>query len=123
MIYLSRKGAIKVGRDGSNFNIFNKNVEYSGLRPSSQDSDYVKAKQKAQLEGLNNRQYRAKLSGPKMAAVRGGAWILSKNIESSGWALLHYKENTSRPSKQEKENNYMIRVGKNTKTTKVGGGG
>jgi hypothetical protein len=115
---LSGKGTTKVGGGGS---ILNTNVESSGWKPSLQDSDYVKARQRAEQEDLANRQYRAKLPDAKTTAVGGGGSILNTNIESSGWTPS--LQRNYKPPQQEEENNYMSRVGKNTKTTKVGGGG
>ena len=51
----------------------------------------------------------------------GGGSILNTNVESSGWAPSLQKN--YRPPQQEEQNNYMQRVGQNTKQTKVGGGG
>ena len=117
-IDLPGKGATKVGGGGS---ILNTNVESSGWKASLQDSDYVKARQRAEQEDLANRQYRAKLPDAKTTAVGGGGSILNTNIESSGWTPS--LQRNYKPPQQEEENNYMSRVGKNTKTTKVGGGG
>ena len=115
---LSGKGATKVGGGGS---ILNTNVESSGWKPSLQDSDYVKARQRAEQEDLANNQYRVKLPDAKTTSVGGGGSILNTNIESSGWTPS--LQRNYRPPQQEEENNYMSRVGKNTKSTKVGGGG
>jgi len=115
---LSGKGTTKVGGGGS---ILNTNVESSGWTPSLQNSDYVKARQRAEQEDLANNQYRVKLPDSKKTNVGGGGSILNTNIESSGWAPGLQKN--YRPPQQEEENNYMQRVGQNTKQTKVGGGG
>ena len=115
---LSGKGTTKVGGGGS---ILNTNVESSGWTPSLQNSDYVKARQRAEKEDLANNQYRVKLPDSKTTKVGGGGSILNTNVESSGWTPGLQKN--YRPPQQEEENNYMQRVGKNTKTTKVGGGG
>ncbi len=115
---LSGKGTTKVGGGGS---ILNTNVESSGWSPSLQNTDYVKARQRAEQEDLANNQYRVKLPDSKQTKVGGGGSILNTNIESSGWTPGLQKN--YRPPQQEEENNYMQRVGKNTKTTKVGGGG
>ena len=115
---LSGKGTTKVGGGGS---ILNTNVESSGWAPSLQNTDYVKARQRAEQEDLANNQYRVKLPDSKQTKVGGGGSILNTNIESSGWTPGLQKN--YRPPQQEEENNYMQRVGKNTKTTKVGGGG
>ena len=115
---LSGKGVTKVGGGGS---ILNTNVESSGWTPSLQNSDYVKARQRAEQEDLANNQYRTKLPNAKTTAVGGGGSILNTNIESSGWTPS--LQRNYRPPEQEEENNYMSRVGKNVKTTKVGGGG
>ena len=114
----SGKGATKVGGGGS---ILNTNVESSGWTPSLQNSDYVKARQRAEQEDLANNQYRVKLPDTKTTAVGGGGSILNTNIESSGWTPS--LQRNYKPPPQEEENNYMSRVGKNTKSTKVGGGG
>ena len=114
---ISGKGETKVGGGGS---ILNTNVESSGWTPSLQNSDYVKARQRAEQEDLENNQYRVKLPDTKTTAVGGGGSILNTNIESSGWTPS-LQRNYKPP--QEEENNYMSRVGKNAKTTKVGGGG
>ena len=115
---ISGKGATKVGGGGS---ILNTNVESSGWTPSLQNSDYVKARQRAEQEDIANNQYRVNLPNAKKTAVGGGGSILNTNVESSGWAPS-LQRNYKQPQ-QEEENNYMSRVGKNTKTTKVGGGG
>ena len=115
---LSGKGVTKVGGGGS---ILNTNVESSGWTPSLQNSDYVKARQRAEQEDLSNNQYRVKLPDAKTTKVGGGGSILNTNIESSGWAPS--LQRNYKPPQPEEENNYMSRVGKNTKTTKVGGGG
>ena len=115
---LSGKGTTKVGGGGS---ILNTNVESSGWTPSLQNSDYVKARQRAEQEDLANNQYRVKLPDSKKTNVGGGGSILNTNIESSGWAPGLQKN--YKPPQQEEENNYMQRVGQNTKQTKVGGGG
>ena len=115
---LSGKGATKVGGGGS---ILNTNVESSGWTPSLQNSDYVKARQRAEQEDLANNQYRVKLPDTKTTAVGGGGSILNTNIESSGWTPS--LQRNYKPPQQEEENNYMSRVGKDVKTTKVGGGG
>ena len=115
---LSGKGTTKVGGGGS---ILNTNVESSGWAPSLQNTDYVKARQRAEQEDLANNQYRVKLPDSKQTKVGGGGSILNTDIESSGWTPGLQKN--YRPPQQEEENNYMQRVGKNTKTTKVGGGG
>ena len=115
---LSGKGTTKVGGGGS---ILNTNVESSGWTPSLQNTDYVKARQKAQQDDLNNNQYRVKLPNAKETKVGGGGSILNTNVESSGWAPGLQKN--YRPPQQQEENNYMQKVGQNTKTTKVGGGG
>ena len=115
---ISGKGATKVGGGGS---ILNTNVESSGWTPSLQNSDYVKARQRAEQEDLANNQYRIKLPDSKTTKVGGGGSILNTNIESSGWTPSLQKN--YRPPQQVEENNYMSRIGKNTKTTKVGGGG
>ena len=117
-IDFSGKGQTKVGGGGS---ILNTNVESSGWKPSLQESDYVKARKKAEQDDLANNQFRVKLPDAKTTKVGGGGSILNTNIESSGWAPSLQKNYI--PPKQEEENNYMQRVGKNTKTTKVGGGG
>ena len=117
-IDFSGKGQTKVGGGGS---ILNTNVESSGWKPSLQESDYVKARKKAEQDDLANNQFRVKLPDAKTTKVGGGGSILNTNIESSGWAPGLQKNYI--PPKQEEENNYMQRVGKNTKTTKVGGGG
>ena len=114
---LSGKGTTKVGGGGS---ILNTNVESSGWTPSLQNTDYVKARQRAEQEDLANNQYRVKLPDAKTAKVGGGS-ILNTNVESSGWAPSLQKN--YRPPQQEEQNNYMQRVGQNTKQTKVGGGG
>ena len=114
---LSGKGTTKVGGGGS---ILNTNVESSGWTPSLQNTDYVKARQKAEQDDLANNQYRVKLPDSKTTKVGGGS-ILNTNVESSGWAPGLQKN--YRPPQQEEENNYMQRVGKDTKQTKVGGGG
>ena len=115
---LSGKGTTKVGGGGS---ILNTNVESSGWTPSLQNTDYVKARQKAEQDDLANNQYRVQLPDSKKTKVGGGGSILNTNIESSGWAPGLQKN--YRPPQQEEENNFMQRVGQNTKTTKVGGGG
>ena len=115
---LSGKGTTKVGGGGS---ILNTNVESSGWTPSLQNTDYVKARQKAEQDDLANNQYRVQLPDSKKTRVGGGGSILNTNIESSGWAPGLQKN--YRPPQQEEENNFMQRVGQNTKTTKVGGGG
>jgi len=115
---LSGKGTTKVGGGGS---ILNTNVESSGWTPSLQNTDYVKARQKAEQDDLANNQYRVKLPDSKTTKVGGGGSILNTNVESSGWAPGLQKN--YRPPQQEEENNYMQRVGKDTKQTKVGGGG
>ena len=115
---LSGKGTTKVGGGGS---ILNTNVESSGWTPSLQNTDYVKARQKAQQDDLNNNQYRVKLPNAKETKVGGGGSILNTNVESSGWAPGLQKN--YRPPQQQEENNYMQKLGQNTKTTKVGGGG
>ena len=115
---LSGKGATKVGGGGS---ILNTNVESSGWTPSLQNTDYVKARQKAEQDDLANNQYRVNLPDSKTTKVGGGGSILNTNVESSGWAPGLQKN--YRPPQQEEENNYMQRVGKNAKQTKVGGGG
>ena len=116
---LSGKGTTKVGGGGS---ILNTNVESSGWTPSLQNTDYVKARQKAEQDDLANNQYRVKLPDSKTTKVGGGGGsILNTNVESSGWAPGLQKN--YRPPQQEEENNYMQRVGKDTKQTKVGGGG
>ena len=115
---LSGKGTTKVGGGGS---ILNTNVESSGWTPSLQNTDYVKARQKAEQDNLANNQYRVKLPDSKTTKVGGGGSILNTNVESSGWAPGLQKN--YRPPQQEEENNYMQRVGKDTKQTKVGGGG
>ena len=115
---LSGKGSTKVGGGGS---ILNTNVESSGWTPSLQNSDYVKARQRAEQEDLANNQFRTKLPDTKTTAVGGGGSILNTNVESSGWTPS--LQRNYKPPQQEEENNYMSRVGKNTKTTKVGGGG
>jgi hypothetical protein len=117
-IDFSGKGQTKVGGGGS---ILNTNVESSGWKPSLQESDYVKARKKAEQDDLANNQFRVKLPDAKTTKVGGGGSILNTNIESSGWAPGLQKNYI--PPQQEEENNYMQRVGKNTKTTKVGGGG
>ena len=115
---LSGKGTTKVGGGGS---ILNTNVESSGWTPSLQNTDYVKARQKAEQDDLANNQYRVNLPDSKTTKVGGGGSILNTNVESSGWAPGLQKN--YRPPQQEEENNYMQRVGKNAKQTKVGGGG
>ena len=115
---ISGKGTTKVGGGGS---ILNTNVESSGWTPSLQNTDYVKARQKAEQDDLANNQYRVKLPDSKTTKVGGGGSILNTNVESSGWAPGLQKN--YRPPQQEEENNYMQRVGKDTKQTKVGGGG
>lgn len=115
---ISGKGTTKVGGGGS---ILNTNVESSGWKPSLQETDYVKARQRAEQEDLANNQYRVKLPDSKQTKVGGGGSILNTNVESSGWTPGLQKN--YRPPQQEEENNYMQRVGKNTKQTKVGGGG
>ena len=115
---LSGKGTTKVGGGGS---ILNTNVESSGWTPSLQNTDYVKARQKAEQDDLANNQYRVKLPDSKTTKVGGGGSILNTNVESSGWAPGLQKN--YRPPQQEEENNYMQRVGKDAKQTKVGGGG
>ena len=115
---LSGKGTTKVGGGGS---ILNTNVESSGWTPSLQNTDYVKARQKAEQDDLANNQYRVQLPDSKKTKVGGAGSILNTNIESSGWAPGLQKN--YRPPQQEEENNFMQRVGQNTKTTKVGGGG
>jgi uncharacterized protein YkwD len=115
---LSGKGATKVGGGGS---ILNTNVESSGWTPSLQNSDYVKARQRAEQEDLLNNQYRVKLPDTKTTSVGGGGSILNTNVESSGWTPS--LQRNYKPPPQEEENNYMSRMGKNVKTTKVGGGG
>ena len=115
---LSGKGTTKVGGGGS---ILNTNVESSGWTPSLQNTDYVKARQKAEQDNLANNQYRVKLPDSKTTKVGGGGSILNTNVESSGWAPGLQKN--YRPPQQEEENNYMQRVGKDAKQTKVGGGG
>ena len=115
---LSGKGTTKVGGGGS---ILNTNVESSGWTPSLQNSDYVKARKKAEQDDLANNQYRVKLPDSKTTKVGGGGAILNTNVESSGWTP-GLQKNYQRPQ-QEEPNNYMQRVGKNTKETKVGGGG
>ena len=115
---ISGKGETKVGGGGS---ILNTNVESSGWTPSLQNTDYVKARQRAEQEDLANNQYRVKIPDSKTTNVGGGGSILNTNVESSGWAPGLQKN--YRPPQQEEENNYMQRVGKNTKQTKVGGGG
>ena len=117
-IDLSGKGETKVGGGGS---ILNTNVESSGWTPSLQNSDYVKARQRAEQEDLANNQYRVKIPDAKTTAVGGGGSILNTNVESSGWAPS--LQRNYKPPAQEEENNYMSRVSKNAKTTKVGGGG
>ena len=115
---LSGKGTTKVGGGGS---ILNTNVESSGWTPSLQNTDYVKARQKAEQDDLANNQYRVNLPDSKTTKVGGGGSILNTNVESSGWAPGLQKN--YRPPQQDEENNYMQRVGKNAKQTKVGGGG
>ena len=115
---LKGKGETKVGGGGS---ILNTNVESSGWKPSLQDSDYVKARQRAEQEDLANNQYRVKIPESKTTAVGGGGSILNTNVESSGWAPS--LQRNYKPPQQEEENNYMSRVSKDAKTTKVGGGG
>ena len=115
---LSGKGTTKVGGGGP---ILNTNEESSGWTPSLQNTDYVKARQKAEQDDLANNQYRVKLPDSKKTKVGGGGSILNTNIESSGWTPGLQKN--YRPPQQEEDNNYMQRVGQNTKTTKVGGGG
>ena len=74
--------------------------------------DFVKARQRAEQEDLANNQYRVKLPDAKTAKVGGGS-ILNTNVESSGWAPSLQKN--YRPPQQEEQNNYMQRVGQNTK--------
>ena len=112
------KTETKVGGGGS---ILNTNVESSGWTPSLQNTDYVKARQRAEQEDLANNQYRVKLPDSKKTNVGGGGSILNTNIESSGWTPGLQKN--YRPPQKEEENNYKQRVGKNAKETKVGGGG
>ena len=98
---LSGKGTTKVGGGGS---ILNTNVESSGWAPSLQNTDYVKARQRAEQEDLANNQYRVKLPDSKQTKVGGGGSILNTNIESSGWTPGLQKN--YRPPQQEEENNY-----------------
>ena len=115
---LKGQGETKVGGGGS---ILNTNVESSGWTPSLQNSEYVKARQRAEQEDLANNQYRVKIPEAKTTAVGGGGSILNTNVESSGWAPS--LQRNYRPPQQEEENNYMSRVSKDAKTTAVGGGG
>ena len=115
---LKGQGETKVGGGGS---ILNTNIESSGWTPSLQNSEYVKARQRAEQEDLANNQYRVKIPEAKTTAVGGGGSILNTNVESSGWAPS--LQRNYRPPQQEEENNYMSRVSKDAKTTAVGGGG
>ena len=96
---LQGKGETKVGGGGS---ILNTNVESSGWKPSLQDSDYVKARQRAEQEDLANNQYRVKIPESKTTAVGGGGSILNTNVESSGWAPS--LQRNYKPPQQEEEN-------------------
>ena len=86
-----------------------------------QNSHYVNARQRAEQEDLANNKFRTKLPDAKTTKVGGGGAILNTNIESLRWTPS--LQRNYNPPPQEEENNYMSRVGKDTKATEVGGVG
>ena len=101
--------------------ILNTNVESSGWTPGLQNSDYVKARQRAEQEDLANNQFKTKLPDAKTQKVAGGGGILNTNVESSGWKPS-LQRNYKAPQPEPKYD-YMSRVQKDAKTQKVAGGG
>ena len=115
---VSKVGQTKVAGGGG---ILNTNVESSGWKPGLQDSDYVKARQRAEQEDLANNQFKTKLPDAKTQKVAGGGGILNTNVESSGWTPT-LQRNYKAPQ-PEPQYDYMSRVQKDAKTQKVAGGG